>query len=306
MKQIISQVLQKISNQLIMKVRRKMGALRTIIVAIILMALTINLIGLGVSLVLNITFLRVGFYDEIILEQQFYAQIRQWLFKRVSGELPHGHEAIPYLEKVLTEHWLRQEIISLGNHVFDFFKGKTQQLPILPIYKLFENLAEHMDNGQTIVEKYKLIRYWFGPIPDRVRIQDIQSIDVFWKIRQLFGILKWIPWGLSATFIILCGLLITATRSWKQTLLWVGTSLAAAGGIIIEMGIVSNWAIINSNVVQIWIRDMTAQGFPQQAVLMLINRFIENFTVKSNVIALLSIIIGSFIIYLCPLNEKTV
>ncbi len=289
-----------------MKERRKMGTMRTIIVAIILMALTINFVGLGISLVLNTTFLRVGFYDKIIQEQQFYGQIRQWLFKRVSSELPHGHDAIPYLEKALTEHWLRQEMVFLGNYVFDFFKGKTQQLPILPIYKLFENLAEHMDKEQTLVEKHKLIGYWFGPIPDRVRIQDIQSIDIFWEIRQLFGILKWVPWGLLATFFVLCGLFMTATRSWKQTLLWIGTSLTAAGGIMIEMGIVSNWAIMNSNVVQTWVQGMTAQGFPKQAVLMLINGFIENFTAKNNVIAFSSIIIGSFLIYFCPLNKKMV
>ena len=46
----------------------------------------------------------------VYLKSRFYGQIRQWLFSRVSTDVLMA-EAIPYLEEVLTENWLRQELL---------------------------------------------------------------------------------------------------------------------------------------------------------------------------------------------------
>ena len=57
----------------------------------------------------------------------------------MSTELPNGREAIPYLEEVLTENWLRQELLFWAGNCL-FLKAETEQLPIIPVYKMFDEL----------------------------------------------------------------------------------------------------------------------------------------------------------------------
>jgi hypothetical protein len=280
-----------------------MRTVQAVIAATLVVILTISLVAIGLSTAFGITFLRLEFYDEVFQMTQFYSQIRQWLFNRVNTELPNGHEALPYLEKVMTEHWLRSELLSLGGHLFDFLRGENNQLPIIPVHKLFEQLDNYMNEIQ-IGNKDKLINYWFGPIPERVRFQDIISVEFFWTARKFIEIYKWMSWGIVVLFFILFGLLTVITRGLRHSMVWLGASMAAAGGIMLETVIAANWILLYNGAMSQWAANLAIYTFPSYAIKLLLNTFTEAFLFRMNLMSFLFMLAGGFIITFCHFDKK--
>ena len=270
---------------------RNMRAIQTFIAAVLVVVLAINLAAVGLVLTVRTTLMRLDFYDSVFQKSRFYGQIRQWLFSGVSTELPNGREAIPYLEEVLTENWLRQELLFFGRQLFMFLKAETEQLPIVPVYKMFEELDANM-NDIPPAQREKLIDYWFGGVPERVRLQDIGWVEPFWLARELIGVFQRTVWLIFGGLILVVGLFALTLRNWKNTLVGLGAALAAAGGIIIEISLFLNWAIMNSEAVRIWITGMGKQMFPQDAIESLLKYLLDGFLGKCYLIAFLFFVVG--------------
>jgi len=281
-----------------------MKAIQTLVTAVLIVVIAINLTAIGLVLAINTTLMRLEFYDSIFLKSHFYGQIRQWLFSRVSTELPNGREAIPYLEEVLTETWLRQEMLSLGRQLFMFLRAETGQLPIVPIYKMFDELNEYMREVPP-EQREKLINYWFGAVPEKVRFQDIGSVEIFWSVRKLANTFQRGVWIIVGTLVILAGIFVLILRGWRNVLVWLGASLAAAGGIIIEIGLFLNWAVMNNGTMQAWTTRMVKQMFPQHAIELLIKVLLDGFLNRSYLIAFLFVVSGGLMIHFCCSEKKS-
>jgi len=280
-----------------------MRTVQAVFAAMLVVILAINLVAIGLSIAFSITFLRVKFYDEVFQKTQFYGQIRQWLFNRVNTELPNGHEALPYLEKAMTEDWLRDEVLFLGGHLFRFLKGKSDQLPVIPLYKLFDRLDDYMSQAQ-LENRDKMINYWFGPIPERVRFQDILSVEFFWVIRQFVRVFKWLSWGTVAIFLALAGILVAVVKGIKQSLIWIGASMASAGGVMLELSLATKWILLSNGMIPQWASSLALLKFPSHAIELLLRTFVEHFLLRINLIALLLLLAGAVLITFCNFDRE--
>lgn len=283
----------------------RMRILQSVFVALLIAILAINLVAMGFSFSMRLTFLRLKFYDDVFQKAQFYGQIRQWLFSRMNAELPNGHEALPYLEKAMTEDWLREEVLLLGGSLFNFLKGQTDQLPVIPLYKLFDRLDDYMTPAQ-FENRDKVINYWFGPIPERVRFQDILSVEFFWVVRQSVIFFKWLPWGTVGIFLILTGILIAVVRGVKQSLIWVGASMASAGGVMLELSLAGRWILLGNGIISQLASSVVFLNFPSHAIELLVKTCLEHFLWRIDLIALLLLLIGAGLITFCDFNRKLV
>lgn len=282
-----------------------MKILQSVIAAMLITVLTINVIAMGFNLALSITILRPKFYDRVFQQAQFYGQVRQWLFSRVNAELPNGHEALPYLEKAMTEDWLRDEVLALGQSLLMFLNGKTDQLPVIPVYKLFDRLDDYMTPAQ-LENRDKVINYWFGPIPERVRFQDILSVELFWVLRQLVMYYKYISWGMAGVFLILAGLLAAVVRGLKRSLVWMGASTAAAGGLMLELSLAIRWILSGNDMISRLSSEIAFLNFPSHAIELLIMSCAEHFLAKIDMIAFLLLLTGACLITFCGFDRKLV
>jgi hypothetical protein len=272
-----------------------MKAIQILTASVMIVIMAVNLAAVGFIIASQTTIMRLEFYDGIFQKSRFYGQIRQWLFSRVSTELPNGREAIPYLEEVLTENWLRQELLFLGRQLFMFLKAETEQLPIIPVYKMFDELNEHMSD-MSPAQRDKLIDYWFDAVPDRVRLQDIGSIEAFWVARNLMITFHRLVWLIIGILLVMICIFILVLRGWRNALVWLGAALAAAGGIIIEIGLFLNWAIMNSTSIQARITGMVKHMFPENAFESLIKFLLDGFLDRSYMVAFLFLAAGGLII----------
>lgn|GEM_PF-745566 len=280
-----------------------MRTLQAVFAAILVVILAINIVAIGLSMAFSITFLRLEFYDGVFQKAQFYDQIRQWLFNRVSTELPNGQEALPYLEKAMTEDWLREEALLLGGHLFNFLKGQSDQLPIIPLYKLFDRLTDYMTPAQ-LENRDKIINYWFGPVPERVRFQDILSVDFFWAVRQFVMFFKWLPWWAAGIFLILAGILVAVLRGVKQSLIWIGVSTASAGGVMLELSLTARWMLFGNGVISRLASSLVLLRFPSQAIELLMRTCVQHFLLRMDLMALSLFLIGAALITFCNFSGK--
>ena len=61
--------------------------------------------------------------------------------------------------------------------------------------------------------------------------------EIFWSVRKLANTFQRGVWIIVGTLVILAGIFVLILRGWRNVLVWLGASLAAAGGIIIEIGL---------------------------------------------------------------------
>ncbi len=280
-----------------------MRTLQAVFAAMLVVILAINLVAIGFSIAFSITFLRLKFYDEIFQKTQFYGQIRQWLFNRVNTELPNGQEAIPYLEKAVTEDWLREEALLLSGNLFKFLKGQSDQLPVIPMYKLFDRLGDYMTPAQ-LENRDKIINYWFGPIPERVRFQDILSVEFFWVARRFVTVFKWLSWGTVGIFLALAGILVAVVKGIKQSLIWVGTSMASAGGVMLELSLAAKWIMLGNGMISHLASSVSLLKFPSHAIELLMGMCVQHFLLRIDLVALSLLLVGAALITFCNFNRK--
>ncbi|MBM7581623.1 hypothetical protein JOD02_000446 [Caldicoprobacter guelmensis] len=280
-----------------------MKTVQVVLIAALIGILALNLVVIGLVVGFDMTFLCLEFYDEVFQKTQFYGQVRQWIFNRVNAELPNGHEALPHLEKAMTEDWLRDEVLVLGGHLFKFLKGQSDQLPVIPIYKLFDRLSDYMNEVQR-QNKDKIISYWFGPIPERVRFQDILSVEFFWVVRQIIRAFKWLSWGAIAVFFALAGILVMIAKGIKQSLIWIGTSMAAAGGVMLELSLGVQWILLTNDTMLQWASSFASLKFPVHAIESVMRAFVEHFLFRFNIIAGLVLVVGVTLIAFCHFDRR--
>jgi hypothetical protein len=286
-----------------------MELIKIIIISLLLMALMISFIGLQLSTAANLTFMQIDSYDKILMNNEFYGHLRQLIFSTVRNTFPHGQDSIPYLDKALTEEWLREEILEQGDSLFLFFRGKADSIPIIPLYRLKERLKAVIEQEEVSTRRHLenelQIRFWFPGLPDRVRMHDIVPLGYLWMIRRYFQFIRIVPFLLAAAVILLMTTMFGVTTSIRDVILWVGTGMAAAGIITIGLCLSAGWMVTNSSVSWEIVTAMTMHGFPKQFAERLLWSFINAFTLRLNVSAVIFILAGAAAVFYVPLKQTT-
>lgn len=278
---------------------------KTILIALILVVMTVNMAALQFSFILNNTLLSPSFYDEIFLELRFYDQLRQWMLLRLITELPHGREGLAYFERGLTDIWLRQEIIFFMDQLFDFLNAKTEEHPTLRIYMFKEAVMEHMGEFGDDQNIEKILDFWLGPLPHVVRLQDVTSIAFLHDVRHIISLLRNainIFLILVFTFFIL---LFIITKRLKETLLWFGASLFASGLLSLGITFFMGWFINSATSMQAIQTSIITQGFHQDNVRALFDSFTYTIISQLNTVSFLSTSIGFLTVCFLPFDSES-
>jgi len=280
--------------------------IKVILTALLLVFMTVNLTALQFNLLLNNTLFNPSFYDEIFMDQRFYGQLRQWVLLRLSTELPHGLEGLPYFKKGLTDVWLRQEIILIIDQLSAFLNDKTEELPTLRIYKFKEAVMNYMYEYGNNQSKEDTLDFWLGPLPHVVRLQDITSIAFLHNVRYVMALLTN---AMNISYILIFAFLIlmfAVTISFRETLLWFAASLFASGlmslGIIFLVGWIVNYDIS----MQVMQTSMIAQGFYQDNVKALFDSFFNAIFSRANIVSLLTASIGFLLVCFIPFEKEII
>ncbi|MFY9176827.1 MAG: hypothetical protein WBI74_08045 [Caldicoprobacterales bacterium] len=281
-----------------------MGAFRTAILAILVAILTINLVGIYLGFILNQTILQDTFLINILREQETYAQIRQLMFRMVNRSLPNGQDSLPYLEKAVSEEWLEVELNILLTGFYNFASGKRSDTPTISVQKLKKEVVNVLEDNRTYQERARLVQFWFDPLPDEVNMEDFMSVDFLWGIRKVFIILKWLPWVLCATNIIILIFIYIAVLDWKQLILWVSVGVISAGALLILLGIAIVWMSGQMSLVMNIIERVASYEIPKSTVDNFIDTLIGGIVRSFNITGITSIIIGGMALYLVPIKEK--
>lgn len=277
--------------------------LRLLMISLLLVVLTLTFVVFQFIVVFNMTFLQPEFYDDIFKQHGFYAQLRQLAFRMAMKNLPNAQDGLPYLEKALTENWLRDEIFIFSKEIMCFLKGKKDELPVIPFYRLKKRLQMVVDEGRTEREKEQVVTFWF-PLPDNIRLQDFSSIDFLWKLRWIVEMLGRSMWICATVVVVVMGLLIIITSSWRYALIWVGAAMIAAGVLNIGIGLAGGWIVTKSNLLTELIVLMSGYGIPVQSIEGLFWGFVKSFASRVNALALSLAAAGGLIILFIPLKEK--
>lgn len=282
------------------------SVITTILTALLLVVMTVNLTALQFNVAINNTIFNPSFYDEIFLDLRFYEQLRQWILLRLSTELPHGREGLTYFEKGLTDVWLRHEFKLILEQLSAFLYNRTEELPTLRIYKFKEAVMEHLNEYGDNQNKEEILDFWLGPLPNVVRLKDITSIAFLYDTRYIMTLLTY-AMNISLTLVFAFFVLLFAIiRRFRETLLWFGASLFSSGllslGIIFLMG----WLITYTTSMQALQTTMIAQGFHQNNVDILFDSFIYTIVSRANIVALLSALIGFLLVCFIPFETENI
>lgn len=280
--------------------------IKTIITALLLVVMTVNLTALQFNLAINNTIFNPSFYDETFLELRFYEQLRQWILFRLSTELPHGREGLAYFEKGLTDVWLRQEFILIMDQLSAFLNDETEELPTLRIYKFKEEVMDHMYEFGDNQNKEEILDFWLGPLPYVVRLQDITSIAFLHNLRYVRALLtNAMNISLILVFAFLL-LLFAVTIRFRETLLWFGASLFASGLMSLGITLLVGWLINYAISMQLIQTSMIAHGFYQDNVKALFDSFFYAIVSRANIVSLLKASIGFLLVCFIPLKTENI
>ena len=161
-----------------------------------------------------------------------------------------------------------------------------------------------MEDNRTYQERTRLVQFWFDPMPDEVNMEDFMSVDFLWGIRNVFIILKWLPWVLCATNIIILIFIYIAVLDWKQLILWVSVGVISAGALLILLGIAIVWMSGQMSLVMNIIERVASYEIPKSTVDNFIDTLIGGIVRSFNITGITSIIIGGMALYLVPIKEK--
>lgn len=282
-----------------------MNLVKTLLVSILIVLIFVSIISFQLILSFAQTFLEPSFYEKIGDEQEFYAQIRQLIFRLVNRSLPHGREGMPYIEKALTENWLEEELNQFIGEFFGFAKGYRDEPPIIPIHKLKEKVAQSIEDDRTLDEKQKLAYFWFEPLPDKVRLQDFISAQLISGVRENVIAIKQLFWILLGLVLILSGLVFAVVRDWKTAILCIATASMASGIQSIFLALKVEWLFKHSSYIIELYKSIAAFEIPEESVWGLLyafkNGFTEHFILTGSIIA----IISGIVIYFIPIKERS-
>jgi hypothetical protein len=279
-------------------------SLRTIVIAILIVLLTIILVGASLGVIINNTILESTFLIRSLKGQQAYAQIRQLMFRMVNRSLPNGRESIPYLEKVLSESWLEKEVNTLIRGIYAFAKGKWEQTPTISFHNLKKQVADSLDDDRSYQERTRLVQFWFDPLPDEVRLEDFMSLDFIWSLRRAVSFMSWLPWIICGVGFIMILLLYLVLLDWKQVFLWFGSAAIAAGALLILLGLMIGWITGRMSIVINTVDSILSYGIPETSVDNFLKALISGITKPINIAGMLSILIGGAFVYFTPIHEK--
>ena len=122
-------------------------------------------------------------------------------------------------------------------------------------------------------QRDKLIDYWFDAVPDRVRLQDIGSIEAF-VARNLMITFHRLVWLIIGILLVMICIFILGLRGWRNALVWLG--LPWLQEYYHEIGLFLNWAIMNSTSIQADY-GMVKHMFPENAFESLIKFLLDGF-----------------------------
>lgn len=282
-----------------------MNLLKILAISTLIVLIFGSVISMQLILTFERTFLEPSFYQKIGSEQEFYAQIRQLIFRLVNRSLPNGREGMPYIEKALTENWLEKELNQLIGDFFGFAKGHREEPPIIPIYKLKEKVAQSIEGGRTLDEKQRMVQFWFDPLPDKVRLQDFISIQLISGVREKVIAIKQLFWYLLGLLLVFSGLVYALVRDWKTAALWIATASMASGIQSIFMALKVEWLFKRSSYVIELYKSIAAFEIPEESVWGLIYSFKNGFTESLILIGGIIAIISGAIIYFIPIKERS-
>lgn len=282
-----------------------MNLLKTLLISILIVLIFINIISIQLILVFAQTFLEPSFYERIGAEQKFYAQIRQLMFRLINRSLPNGREGMPYIEKALTENWLEIELNQLIGEFLSFAKGRSDEPPIIPIYKLKDEVAQFIEGDKTLDEKQKMVQFWFDPLPDKIRLQDFISIQLISVIRERVIAINRLFWILLGLVVLLSGIVYAVVRDWKTAMLWITTASMASGIQSIFIALNVEWLFKRSSYVIELYNSIAAFEIPEESVWGLIYAFENGFTESLILIGSIIAIISGAIIYFVPIKERS-
>lgn len=277
---------------------------QTIILAVLIVLLTLNFIGAYLGFIANKTILEPKFFITILEDHKIYAQLRQVLFRSVKTSLPNGEDSIPYMQKAISEKWLGQEINMLLKNFYAFAKGERNETPTISFFDFKKRVVDALDDNKSHSDRIKLVEFWFTPLPDEIRLEDFMSIDFIWGIRNIFNLFQLIPWitlGISAIIILLMYFIV---YDWKELILWIGSTLAMAGLLLILIGSFSEWATSHMSMVTKTLDRIASLDIPEPSARFFLAALMKGFINPMNITGVLSLLIGGSVIYFIPIDAQ--
>ena len=281
-----------------------MGPFRTVILAILVVILTINLVIIYLGFILNKTILEPAFLIKIMRELEAYGQIRQLMFRMVNRSLPNGQDSLPYLEKAISEDWLEGEINSLLKGFYSFAKGKRSDTPTISLQKFKKEVVNALEGNRTYQERTRLVQFWFDPLPDEINMEDFMSVDFLWGIRNVAVIITWLPWLIFVINLFILLSMYLAVLDWKQLVLWISVGLITAGALLILLGITIEWVSGKMSIVMNTIDRFASYEIPVSTMNNFVASLIDGVVKSINIIGIISIIVGGIALYMVPIKER--
>jgi len=281
-----------------------MGPFRTVILAILVVILTINLAVIYLGFILNKTILEPSFLIKIMRELEAYGQVRQLMFRMVNRSLPNGQDSLPYLEKAISEDWLEGEINLLLEDFYSFAKGKRSDTPTIWLQKLKKEVVNTLEGNKSYQERTRLVQFWFDPLPDEINMEDFMSVDFLWGIRNVAVIITWLPWLICVINLFILLSMYLAVLDWKQLVLWISVGLITAGALLILLGITIEWVSGRMSIVMNTIDRFVSYEIPISTMDSFIITLIDGVVRPINIIGITSIIVGGIALYMVPIKER--
>lgn len=281
-----------------------METLKTVIISLLLIILIWSLLAFQIGIAINMTLLNPDFYDDVLQGQDFYIQLRQFILRTISRNLPNSHNGLPYLRDAISEEWLREEITLLINDAFDFFKGDKDLLPVIPFFKMKDRVAGFIVGEFLQAEKESMTWFWFEPLPDIVRLQDFMGVDLLWQLRSLISVISRIPLLAAILFCISAAFIFAITVDWREMLVCAGSAGIASGILVVGFAFALRWIMVNSSIVAEFIDTMVYFEFPRGSVEELLRSFIKDITIPMNISGVITALAGLIILYFTPLKDK--
>lgn len=281
-----------------------MGPFRTVILAILVVILTINLAVIYLGFILNKTILEPSFLIKIMRELEAYGQVRQLMFRMVNRSLPNGQDSLPYLEKAISEDWLEEEINLLLEDFYSFAKGKRNDTPTISLQKLKKEVVNTLEGNRSYQERTRLVQFWFDPLPDEINMEDFMSVDFLWGIRNVAVIITWLPWLIFVINLFILLSMYLAVLDWKQLVLWISVGLITAGALLILLGITIEWVSGKMSIVMNTIDRFASYEIPVSTMNNFVASLIDGVVKSINIIGIISIIVGGIALYMVPIKER--
>lgn len=281
-----------------------MGPFRTVILAILVVILTINLAVIYLGFILNKTILEPSFLIKIMRELEAYGQVRQLMFRMVNRSLPNGQDSLPYLEKAISEDWLEGEINLLLEDFYSFAKGKRSDTPTIWLQKLKKEVVNTLEGNRSYQERTRLVQFWFDPLPDEINMEDFMSVDFLWGIRNVAVIITWLPWLICVINLFILLSMYLAVLDWKQLVLWISVGLITAGALLILLGITIEWVSGKMSIVMNTIDRFASYEIPVSTMNNFVASLIDGVVKPINIIGITSIIVGGIALYMVPIKER--